>query len=114
MCTFTFSNNVLTNFSVLTDQNISSRIIYSIIYFSLYLYVLYLIIKIILKRKILICVGNFWYPAVLSTGIISIFYLAKNLQKKNDVHILTNKNLWEKIYMELPFIDLVQNKKGGS
>ena len=26
MCTFTFSNNVLTNFSVLTDQNISSKL----------------------------------------------------------------------------------------
>ena len=49
-----------------------------------------------MKKKILITIGNFWYPAVVSTGIISIYYLAKELNKNNEVHILTNKNIWEK------------------
>ena len=49
-----------------------------------------------MKKKILISIGNFWYPAVISTGIISIFYLARELNKKYEIHILTNKNLWEK------------------
>jgi len=50
------------------------------------------------KKKITLVVNNFWYPAVYLTGIKSVLDLAIKLskEKKIDVSILTNIDIWDK------------------